>query len=76
MPRYFFDLLESDNWQMDQVGLDLPDEPAARESAMRAAVDILRDNLPSGDRHVTVRVRDPDHPLFDVDADLSIKGAV
>jgi hypothetical protein len=42
MPRYYFHV-EDDRREIDQIGVELPDLQAARQEAVRAASEILRD---------------------------------
>jgi hypothetical protein len=41
MPRYYFHI-EDDRIEIDQIGVELPDLKAAREEAVSAAGQILR----------------------------------
>jgi hypothetical protein len=41
MPRYYFHV-EDDHMEVDQIGLELPDVQAAREEAIGAAAELLR----------------------------------
>jgi hypothetical protein len=45
MPRYFFDIHDSEGTFIDDVGVDLPDMDAAIREARRALADIVRDSL-------------------------------
>jgi hypothetical protein len=47
MPRYFFHV-EDDRTEIDKVGMELPDLQAAREEAVRAAGEILRNGAGKG----------------------------
>ena len=41
MPRFYFHI-EDDQTHIDQIGVELPDLPTARDEAVRAAGQILR----------------------------------
>ena len=47
MPRYYFHV-EDDRTQIDQTGVELPDLKAARDEAVGAAGEILRDGAAEG----------------------------
>lgn len=73
MPRYYFDTISGDGFTSDNVGLDLPDDAAAREAAVKALPDIARDEFPAGDhRSFKVIVRNSDTPIYA--AELTFQG--
>jgi hypothetical protein len=45
MPRYFFDIQDSEGTFLDDVGMDLPDMGAAIREARKTLADMLRDAL-------------------------------
>jgi hypothetical protein len=45
MPRYFFDVQDSQGTHRDEVGLDLPDMDTALLEARKALADMTRDVL-------------------------------
>ncbi|MBL8575606.1 MAG: hypothetical protein JNK47_00140 [Mesorhizobium sp.] len=59
MPRYYFDTTENQNESRDEEGIDLVDERAARDEAIRALPGFASEHLPDGPQHsFWVRVRD------------------
>jgi hypothetical protein len=59
MPRYFFDIRDGEHVAPDRVGVDLDGLEAATAEAKRALPDIVRDEMPDGDRRaLTVVVKD------------------
>lgn len=59
MPRFFFDIHDGENFTPDRQGLDLADLEAAKAEAKKALPDILKDEMPAGDRRdFTVDVKD------------------
>lgn len=51
MPRYFFDAYDAGKLTRDEVGVDLPDDEAARKHAATLLPDIARQGLPDGEDH-------------------------
>ena len=49
MPRFYFDLF-NDITAVDQEGIELPDEAAARKQAWTAAAQLIADQLMLGNR--------------------------
>jgi hypothetical protein len=49
VPRFYFDLF-NDITTVDEEGLDLPDEAAARKQAWTAAAQLIADQLAAGER--------------------------
>lgn len=59
MPRYFFDILESDLSTPDEVGEELPDWDAARLQAIRCLGEVIRDFPPRhSEGQVEIAVRE------------------
>jgi hypothetical protein len=59
MPRFFFDIHDGKNFTPDRQGLDLEGLEAAKEEAKKALPDIVRDEMPDGDRRdFTIDVKD------------------
>jgi hypothetical protein len=59
MPRFFFDIHDGKNFTPDRQGLDLEGLEAAKAEAKKALPDIVRDEMPDGDRRdFTVDVKD------------------
>ena len=50
MPRFFFDIHDGENFRPDREGLELEDLEAAKAEAKKALSDIVRDEMPDGDR--------------------------
>lgn len=51
MPRYYFDTVENGRSSRDEVGIDLPDDEAAREYVGTVLPDMAHNGLPDGDIH-------------------------
>jgi hypothetical protein len=59
MPHYYFDTRDDDEFIRDDVGLELPDVPAAAKVAARSLVELAQEVLPScNERCLGVDVRD------------------
>ncbi len=59
MPRFFFDIHDGEDFTPDHQGLELEGLEAAKEEAKKALPDIVRDEMPDGDRRdFTVVVKD------------------
>jgi hypothetical protein len=59
MPRYFFDIHDGEVFTPDRQGLNLEDLEAAKAEAKRALPEIVKDEMPDGDRRdFTVDVKD------------------
>ena len=50
MARYFFDIHDGDHFTPDDTGLELRDLEAAKAEAKKALPDIVKDEMPDGDR--------------------------
>ena len=50
MARYFFDIQDGDHFTPDDTGLELRDLEAAKAEAKKALPDIVKDEMPDGDR--------------------------
>ncbi|AMJ62771.1 hypothetical protein AXW83_22950 [Bosea sp. PAMC 26642] len=62
MPRFFFTTHDSSSVDIDDEGLDFPNERAAKNAAQRALVDIADEHLPDGERaDFKVEVENADH---------------
>ena len=55
MPLYFMETNDGDDRCMDEVGIEMRDDKAARKAAIMALPDMARDVLPNGD-HRTMSV--------------------
>jgi hypothetical protein len=59
MPRYFFDIHDGEVFTPDRQGLNLEDLEAAKAEAKRTLPEIVKDEMPDGDRRdFTVDVKD------------------
>jgi hypothetical protein len=59
MPRYFFDVEDNGELTVDEIGVELSNEKAVRDEAIRALPAIAREELPNGPQHTFwVKVRD------------------
>jgi hypothetical protein len=59
MPRFFFDIHDGEVFTPDREGLDLEDLEAAKAEAKRTLPEIVKDEMPAGDRRdFTVDVKD------------------
>jgi hypothetical protein len=59
MPRYFFGIHDGEVFTPDREGLDLEDLEAAKAEAKRTLPEIVKDEMPDGDRRdFTVDVKD------------------
>jgi hypothetical protein len=50
MPRIFFDIHDGEKFTPDRQGLDLEDFEAAKEEAKKTLPEIVKDEMPDGDR--------------------------
>jgi hypothetical protein len=58
MPRVFFDIDDGEALTADREGLDLDDLEAAKEEAKKTLPEIVKDEMPDGDRRdFTIDVR-------------------
>ena len=59
MPRFFFDIHDGEAFTPDRQGLELEDLEAAKEEAKKTLPEIVKDEMPDGDRRdFTVDVKD------------------
>jgi hypothetical protein len=59
MPRFFFDIHDGEAFTPDRQGLDLDGLEAAKDEAKKTLPDIVKDEMPDGDRRdFTVDVKD------------------
>ena len=50
MPRFFFDIHDGEDFTPDREGLDLDSLEAAKDAAKKTLPDIVKDEMPDGDR--------------------------
>lgn len=50
MPRFFFDIHDGEMFTPDHEGLELESLEAAKDEAKRTLPDIVKDEMPDGDR--------------------------
>lgn len=61
MARYFVDTSDGESPIVDDEGIELPDDRAARIAALAALPEMAKDHIPNGDRRrFVVRVRRAD----------------
>jgi hypothetical protein len=59
VPRFFFDIHDGEDFTPDREGLDLDNLEAAKAEAKRTLPEIVKDEMPDGDRRdFTVDVKD------------------
>jgi hypothetical protein len=59
MPRFFFDIQDGKAFTPDREGLDLDSLEAAKDEAKKTLPDIVKEEMPDGDRRdFTVDVKD------------------
>lgn len=59
MPRFFFDIHDGEKFTPDRKGLELEGLEAAKDEAKKALPDIVKEEMPDGDRRdFTVDVKD------------------
>jgi hypothetical protein len=64
MPRFYFDVHEGARFIPDDEGLELANLDRAEREAAKAAAEIGRDRLPSGDaREITIEVHNEHHRM-------------
>lgn len=71
MPRYFFDLHEADGVELDEVGMELPDQAAAERRAIHMMGTIAGDlHVPGGAEQYSLFVRVDKRKVFSVRFEL------
>jgi hypothetical protein len=50
MPRFFFDIHDGEDFTPDREGVELEGLAAAKEEAKKTLSDIVKDEMPEGDR--------------------------
>ena len=74
MPRYFIDANDGEYPHHDEDGHDLPNDEAARRTALDALPDMARDKIPDGDRRIfSVTARDEQGDVV-YEASLTLAG--
>ena len=75
MPRYFFDIHDGDCFTPDYTGVELESIEAAKDEAKKALPDIVKDELPDGDRRTFVIVVKDEggHALWRVSLSLAVE---
>lgn len=69
MPKYFFDFYDAQGGIVDDEGVDLPSQDAARSEARQTVGEAARALMAKGaDGRVMVRVRDQAGPVLTVTA--------
>ena len=72
MPRYFFDIRDSDSTVTDSVGLDLPDLEAAIREAQRALHEMATDKVSDAHTAFSLDIREGDRSLVTVTTSTSV----
>lgn len=72
--KYYFDIRDGADLSVDQVGVELPNDDAAKHQATLALTDMARDDLPAdGDvRRISIHVRTMTGARFDVSLDYEV----
>ncbi|AZO08602.1 MULTISPECIES: hypothetical protein [unclassified Mesorhizobium] len=71
MERFFFDLYNTEQTQLDGEGQLFPSRERAGMEALRILHDIARDEMPAGDRlKITVKVRNEKEQIFEASLTL------
>lgn len=73
MPLFYFDTYDGDRAVIDDQGLELSGNAAARKAALATLPEMADDKLPDGDqRHFSVKVRDAvGNGVYEADLTLS-----
>ena len=50
MPRFFFDIHDGENFKPDRQGVELEDLEAAKDEAKKTLSEIVKGEMPDGDR--------------------------
>lgn len=67
MARYYFDYVDADGTKVDEVGLELSDDDAAKAEADRAMAEFVTEHLPNGiHMELSITVRTERAVLFQV----------
>lgn len=73
MPRYFFDLHKADTVELDEVGMELPDQAAAERRALHVMGSIAADkHVLGGEEHFNLFVRVDKRKVFSVRLELEV----
>lgn len=71
MERYYFDVYNTENTQMDGDGQLLPNRDRAGMEALRILHDVARDEMPGGGHlKITVKVRNAHKQIFEASLTL------
>jgi hypothetical protein len=75
MPRYFFDTHDGEHFTPDYTGVELESLQAAKDEAKKTLPDIVKDELPDGDRRTFVVVIKDEvgHELLQVTLSLAVE---
>ena len=74
MPRFFFDIINAEDFTPDNFGIELDDDEEARQQAISLLPEIAREELPNGDFHAfTVKARNEDGTVV-YEASLTLTG--
>ena len=74
MPRYWFDIIDAGDPTRDSYGVDLADDDEARDQAIGLLQEMMRFELPDGDRHeIVVKARNERDQIV-YEASLALDG--
>ncbi|RXT44602.1 hypothetical protein B6S44_27610 [Bosea sp. Tri-44] len=74
MTRYFFHTRDGDKTDLDDEGVELPDDESAKNAAKELLADMSREKLPNGDfLALTVTVQNADGAQVYI-AELKLEG--
>ena len=74
MPRYWFAIVDAGDPTRDPHGVDLADDDEARDQAIGLLQEMMRFELPNGDRHeVVIKVRNERDQIV-YEASLALDG--
>ncbi len=73
--RYYFDIRDGADVSIDQAGVELENDRAAKLQATLALTEMARDNLPDNgnDHRLLIHVRTENGPRFDVRLDYEVQ---
>ncbi|WP_126114439.1 MULTISPECIES: hypothetical protein [unclassified Bosea (in: a-proteobacteria)] len=72
MPKYLFDLISGDKHLVDVEGVELPDDEAARATALQSLADLAHNDIPQGgDSSIGILVRRGPVPIYSATMTLS-----
>jgi hypothetical protein len=72
--RYYFDVRDGAHVSVDDIGVELPDDAAAKLQATLALTEMAHDDLPDdgNERSLFIQVRDAAGPRFELSLEFDI----